>query len=172
MKKLTNNDIAESALKHEACKPGLKKILESKSEAELLDLYKKNIDFCLSENFPSSEQFEKVDSLLLEGHGIFLDGDALLRDRDFIVLLGSCFAGIEYTGYNVGQLFIKHDSAADVSVKDKAYVVIDCFDDSELKIEALADSKVLINVYGNAKVIQEQKDNAIIKIVNKQKEGY
>lgn len=159
--------LAEYAQKHQACKPGLKQILLSANETELIELYKKNIDFCLSENFPDLDYMSKVKDTLLIKHGIFLDGETLVKDSDFIVLLGTCFTGIEITGYNTSQIYLKHSAKADILAQDNAFVVIDCFDDTLIKIEATGNAKVLINVYGNAAVSSNQSGNAVIKVVNK-----
>lgn len=170
---MNKKELAEYAQKHQACKPGLKQILLSSNESELIELYKKNIDFCLSENFPDLIYLEEnVSDLLLIKHGIFLNDETLISDQEFIVILGTCFAGIEITGWNTSQIYIKHSCKADILAQDNAFVVIDCFDDSLIKIEATSNAKVVINVYGNAAVSSKQSGNAVIKIVNKGVSSY
>jgi len=55
-------------------------------------------------------------------------------------------------GYSVSDIFIKHDSRADITVSGNAYARIDCFDNSEVKASALGLSRATVNVYGDSKV--------------------
>ena len=160
---VTVQDIAKYASKHDACKPGLKRILKSKSDAELIALYKRNIDFCLDNDFPEKN--------LLKGFqkaGIYVDESSEVTNTGFVVLLGKSNASIQLTGYNVMQLFVKNESTANVNVSGNAYAVIDCFDDTDLAVSALDKSKVLVNVYGNSRVVS----TGNVRVINKGKERY
>jgi hypothetical protein len=75
-------------------------------------------------------------------------------------------------GYAVSQLFVKHSSKATINVFDDAFVVIDCFENAVLDIKASGNSKVMVNVYRYAQVTHNAKDNAIIKVVHKNKNSY
>jgi len=165
-------ELAEHAQHYHACFSGLKGILESKSETELLKLYKDNIDFCLNENFPGLDYLKTVDPNLLAKEGIFTDGDVLSRNADFLVFLDTSIAKVSIDQYNVSQIFIKEKAVADIEVSGHAYVVIDCFDDTCVEVVASGNAKVLINVYGNPQVDFEQKDGSQIKVVNKGKDKY
>jgi len=169
---MENKKLAEYALIYNACKPALKKILESKSEVELIELYKKNIDFCLNENFPDLEYLKTVDQDVLGKEGIFYKGDVISRNAGFLVLLGTSIAEVDVDGYEVSQIFVKHKAVATIDITGNAYVVIDCFDDSCTEVVASGGSKVLINVYGNPQVDYSQSDNARVKVVNKGKDKY
>ncbi|WP_114937579.1 hypothetical protein [Mucilaginibacter endophyticus] len=139
---------------------------------ELLQLYKKGIDFCLEKNFPSNKDLLRLGGNRLTLHGIYIDKDVTACKGDFIVLLGGSSAKVEIDGYEASQLFVKHSSKAKISVYDNAFVVIDCFDNAVLDITASGNSKVMVNVYQYAQVTHNAKDNSIIKVVHKNKKSY
>ena len=103
---------------------------------QLIQLYIKGIDFCISENY-----------------GVFVD-DAVTDKVNLpdVVLNGDCKAMLEYDGYSVSRVYARHDSHSAVNVSDNAIVTIDAFDNSYLYVAvAGTDAKVLVNLYGNAK---------------------
>lgn len=66
---------------------------------------------------------------------------------------GDCKAMLEYDGFAVSNIYIRHNSKASVNVGDHAIVTIDIFDNSYLAIAVAGKyAKVLVNVYGKATV--------------------
>src|SRR5690606_34130965 len=118
-----------------ACPEGVQAILERGKPEELISLYKEKIDFCMEQNFPSNEYLEEnLDPLLLASHGIILnrtikinnsDLMALLREPEFVVLLGESDLEMKVGNYSVAQIYIKHSSKAKLSIEGNAFVVID-----------------------------------------------
>lgn len=166
-----NKYILEKAMANEKlCQPGAAGISSARSINDLLKMYVKDIDYCLSNDFPSNEDLVNIGGNELSIHGIYVDAIKNLVDRPFIVLLGTSSANLKYTGYSVGQLFVKHAVAANIHVQDNGYVIIDCFDDSLITVFADQYGKVLINIYGNAAV--KTSGPGSITITNKHKTTY
>lgn len=166
-----NKYILEKALANEnLCQPGAAGIASAQSIDDLLKMYVKDIDYCLSNDFPCNEDLLRIGGDELAGHGIYVDATKILVDRPFIVLLGKSSAELKYTGYSVGQLFIKHEGTANIRVQGNGYLIIDCFDNSLITVFAEHNAKVLINVYGNATV--ESSGSGLITITNKHKKTY
>lgn len=156
-----------------ACPEGVQAILDRGKPEELIQLYKKKIDFCMEQNFPSNEYLsEHFDSDLLAGNGILLNRTAKLENSDFVVLLGGSEVEMTVDQYTVSQVHVKHASKAKLSIEGNAFVVIDCFDNSQLVVDAFGAAKVRINVYGDAQVTANDFDSAVIKIDRKNKVSY
>lgn len=166
-----NKYILEKALANEKlCQPGAAGITNARSVDDLLKMYVKDIDYCLSNDFPSNEDLVKIGGNELSGHGIYLDAVKNLIDRPFIVLLGESSAELKYTAYSVGQLFVKHEATANIRVHDNGYLIIDCFDNSSTTVFVEQYGKALINIYGNATV--KTSGPGSITITNKHKKTY
>ena len=70
-----------------------------------------------------------------------------------MVLNGKSEAMIQYKGYTVSRLYLRHDSEATVCISEFAHVTIDCFDNTRLVVATVgSDAQVLLNVYGQAQV--------------------
>lgn len=168
-----NSHIYSGAVKEGICDDWATYIKNAKSKDELMEMYVKGIDFCLEHNFPSNSDLLKFGgSTFLSNYGVYVDSIVNLYGGDFIVLLGSCKAKLVYNNYTAGQLFNKANSEMEVVINDNAFIVIDCFDESRAHIRASGNSKVCINIYGNAKVTYTTADNAIVKIVKKNRPTY
>ncbi|AMR34131.1 hypothetical protein A0256_23115 [Mucilaginibacter sp. PAMC 26640] len=154
------------------CKPWADMIAQGMSAGQLLKLYREGIDFCLEHNFPTNDDLVRLGGPLLVQAGIYIDATVHLSNSDFTVLLGKSHAAIEYSGYGASQLFVKHNSACNVSAADNAFIMIDCFDSAQVTVAASGNSRVIINVYGSAKVTTTINDSSFIKVVNKNKETY
>ncbi len=120
----------------------------------LVQLYVKGIDFCISEDFPTLEFMRENFKGKCEEFGIFIDDEISdLVDNPDTVLNGNCKAMLKYSGYTVARVFARHNSEAAVNVANNAIVTIDAFDDTNLVIAtAGSDAQVFVNLYGNAQV--------------------
>lgn len=156
-----------------ACSEGVNKVLESGTPEELISLYKEKIDFCLEQNFPSNEYLaENMDLDQLADNGIFLNRSAKLENIDFLVLLGGSSVEMEVNEYSVSQIYIKHTSETKLVIEGNAFVVIDCFYDSQFVVDAFNAAKVRINVYVNAQVTANDFDSSVVAIDRKNKANY
>ncbi len=153
------------------CEQWQKKLTKSSGVKRLSELYIRGIDFCISENFPTLEFLRENFKGKCEQHGIFID-DVVKSEENFLhmVLNGSCVADLEYNGYSVLNLYVRHDSKASIVVKDHVLLTIDAFDDSEIVVKTESRyCKVIVNLYGNASL---EHQGPRIKIHKKNKETY
>jgi hypothetical protein len=167
-----NKYIISKAKEAGICEDGALALARAADIDEMLTIYRRGIDFCLSANFPIIEDLILLGGDTLSAHGIWIDQTMMVKGAEFTVLLGRCVGNLQYQGYTVSELYVKHQSTAKVTISGNAFLVIDCFDDTSLQLAAYGDSKVLVNIYGSAKVTSTRADNAIIKTVNKQKASY
>ena len=144
-------------LKKDGISKGLCRMWQWKLKSELnmdnlVQLYVKGIDFCISEDFPTLEFIRENFKGKCEEFGIFIDDEVSdLVDSPDVVLNGHCKAMLRYSGYTVARVFARHNSEAAVNVENNAIVTIDAFDDTNLVVAtAGSDTQVFVNLYGNA----------------------
>ena len=129
------------------------KLKQGLSVQSLVELFIRGIDFCIKKDYPTLGFMRKNFKGTCEAYGAYVDDEVVERNRQNVVLNGDCKAMLEYDGYVVSNIYIRHNSKAAVSVGDHAVVTIDAFDNSYLAIAvAGSDARVFVNVYGNAKV--------------------
>lgn len=153
------------------CDPGIDGIVAAASVDDLLKLYTSNIDYVLSEGYPSRSDLLRHGGERLADHGIYIDTtlpDMHIDGRGFLVLLGSTTAQITCKGFSATEMYIKDNSIANVTVTDNAFVTIEIFDESVLNIANKGVSGVTVRVYGNA-VVQS---SGQVKVVNKNRRNY
>lgn len=144
-------------LKKDGITKGLCRMWQWKLKPELnmdnlVQLYVKGIDFCISEDFPTLEFIRENFKGKCEEFGVYVDDEIPeLVDSPDTVLNGNCRAMLKYSGYTVARVFARHNSEAAVNVANNAIVTIDAFDDTNLVIAtAGSDAQVFVNLYGNA----------------------
>ena len=96
---------------------------------QLIQLYIRGIDFCISENYPTLDFIREHFKGKCEVYGVFVDDEVTDKvNLPDVVLNGDCKAMLEYDGYSVSRLYVRHDSEVAVIVSDNAIVTIDLFD--------------------------------------------
>lgn len=168
-----NKYVLEKAIASGICEDWADKIAAVNSLDDLLKMYIKGIDFCLNNDFPAREDLLRFGGDKLHQYGICIDKRGLLLEsKKFLVLLGGCETELTYSGFSVSQLFVKHTSKTKITAINNSFLVVDCFDNTNINITAKNQAKVLVNVYGNAKIKSQTEANGIVKIIHKNKNTY
>ena len=133
----------------------------------LVKLYIKGIDFCICEDYPTLDFLRTHFKGYSEPYGVYIDEDMpILANKADLVLNGACRGMLEYDGYSVSRLYVRHTSEIAVNVSDHAIVTIDLFDNSKLHLSVVGDeASVILNVYGsNATIdfVDGEKPNCVI----------
>ncbi|WP_280646686.1 MULTISPECIES: hypothetical protein [unclassified Dysgonomonas] len=135
----------------------------------MVKLFIRGIDFCISEDFPTLEFIRVNFKGKCEQYGAFVDDEVNGRkNAPDTVLNGNCKAMMEYDGFTVSRIFIRHNSQAAVIASDNAMVTIDAFDNSNLAVATAGNSsQIFVNLYGNAQV-ECIGENIQVKKMNKE----
>jgi hypothetical protein len=120
----------------------------------MVRLFIKGIDFCISENYPTIEFMRANFKGKCEQYGAFVDDEIESRkNAPDTVLNGDCKAMLEYDGFTVSRIFIRHNSQAAVIASDNAMVTIDAFDSANLVVATAGNNaQIYVNLYSNAQV--------------------
>jgi hypothetical protein len=84
-----NEYILQKAIEANICEEWADKIASASGSAELMDMYCKGIDFCLSNNFPSNNYLVKLAGDELVKHGVYVDG--VITVEDIALLEGTMY---------------------------------------------------------------------------------
>jgi len=167
---MDNNIIQE--LKKDGINKGLCRLWQMKLKSgldieALSKLFIQGIDFCISEDYPTIDYLRTHFKGRCEPYGIYIDDTIQgLTNIPDIALNGSCKADLNYTGYSVSRIYIRHQSEANINVSGHAILTIDVFDNANIKLHANGNSKILVYLYGKAKCINSGK-GILIKKYNK-----
>ena len=166
-------ELAKEAKRKGICKEWygeLRKLGDNKRA--MLQMYIKGIDFCLMNDFPSNDYIRANFKGAMEDFGVFLD-DTNLDITNFAkcVALGKTSGKVTTTGYQVCEVFVKHQSNITIEANDNAFVVVDVFDDSIINVNASDRAKVCVNHYGGS-VNTSTTDGAMVKVIEKHKKTY
>ena len=168
MKNLTEQ-LKNDAINKGICEAWQNKFTDNMSIEELVRMYIKGIDFCISEDYPTLDFMRSEFKGICKPYGVFIDETVLETNKPDIVLNGACKASLWYWDYSVSRLYVRHDSVADINVLNNALVTIDVFDNAVLNIIAVNDCKLVITLYGKSKVNISKSDN--VKVITRVVEG-
>lgn len=117
------------------------------SAQELIDKYKKGIDFCIQNDFPSNEFIIRNFSReLLEENLIFVDEylDVQNAADGIYILNGSCGGQISFGEWSTATLFMRHDSSVKVYAAPFSKLFIRLYDGAEVDVDASEDASVRV----------------------------
>lgn len=168
-----NKELAYAARKKGICEDWFKDLLNTEDKGKLLQMYLKGIDFCLSNEYPSISFIRENFVGAMEHYGVFLDEEIKAENSRHVVALGNSNGTVVYTGFEVGQVFAKHNAKLTVTAKDNSFVMIDVFDDTEVEVIASDNAKICVNHYGGRVTSQcSEPGNSVIKIIHKHSKTY
>lgn len=133
----------------------------------LVKLYIKGIDFCICEDYPTLDFLRAHFKGNSEPYGVYIDEDMpTLANKADLVLNGACRGMLEYDGYSVSRLYVRHTSETAVNVSDHAVLTIDMFDHAKVHLSVVGDdASIILNVYGSTPQIDfvdDEKTSCVI----------
>lgn len=136
---------------------------------DMVKLFIHGIDFCVKNDYPTLEFMREHFKGESEPYGAFIDDVVTgLKNAPDTVLNGECKAMLEYNGYSVSRVYIRHQSKVSVSVSGNAIVTIDVFDNSYLAVAvAGTDAKVIVNQYGDSSKVECFGNGITHNLINK-----
>lgn len=140
-------------------------------KAALVRMYLSGIDFCLSNNYPSNGFIKRYFADIAPQMGVYVDMRFKAENMRKCVCLGVAEGKALINGFNVGEVFLKHNAKLALDAADDAFVMVDVFDQSELTVEAHGNAKVTVNRYGG-KITWKRDPTAKIVIREKNKHNY
>lgn len=133
------------------CKEWSEKMKNNASLGHFCKLYFLGDDWAMENDFPTLELLRKYKGT--EAFGLYTDNKSSFENVQNLAFFGNSEVDLEYNGFEVGYLNIRHDSKVKIKVKDNAILMINLLDNAEVEIDNLGMGKVSVYQYSeNAKV--------------------
>ena len=158
-------ELKNTALNYGLCIGWQKMFDDVKDKDTLVQMYVRGIDFCFSNNYPTSGYIEQNFKGICEKYGVYVNEQAELTNCRKVVFVGECSGKLKYNSYEVAQVFVKDSSTIEIEATDHAIVTVDCFDNAVIKANATNQAKIIINRYIGAEVSTKSDETGIVKVV-------
>lgn len=162
-------ELKRMGLPNHLCDPWQQMLDDARDKETLVRMYLRGIDFCLAYDYPGIDYMKRHFKGMCEPFGVFVDEPVQVCNADKVVAVGGCVGTVDYDGYEVGQVFVKHDSRLAVIAAGNALVTVDCFDRSTVDVLAKGSALVTVYRYGDA-VVNVCGGN--VKVIDKHSKTY
>lgn len=163
--------LAREAKRKGICPEWHEELKGLRDKREMVRMYVRGIDFCLSNDYPSNDFIREHFKGVMELEGVFLDDEISLDNPRRCIALGETKGRLLIDGYHVCEVFAKHNSHIRIETDGDAFVTVDMFDASMVDVCSRGSSMVQINHYGGSLQVEEQQASHI-KIIQKDKPHY
>lgn len=143
-----NEELRSEAVKKGLCAQWQADWSDNKTPQELIEMYKRGIDFGIANQYPSNEYIKaNFDRELLNRNLVFVDEDIDLTDAPsgVYILNGECSGTIRVAPWSVATLYLRHYSNVQIEAGDFARVFIRLYDNSDATVSAAENA--IIKVY-------------------------
>lgn len=148
-----------SKLKNEAISLGLcdkwqNDWIKDKSEQELIDMYKKGIDFCFESKYPSNDFIkENISKDVLSENNIFIDEEFYkVNPENDCVILGNSKGKLVFDGFSIRDIYIDGDSDVEIEATDFSKVFVNVYNDTHVVITQKKCAAIHVYIHGTGKV--------------------
>lgn len=142
-----NEELRTQAIRNGLCAIWTTDWESDKTPQELIDMYKKGIDFSLLHDWPSNEFIKaNFDRELLNRNLIFVDQEIDLMDAPsgVYVINGRCRGVISFSRWAAATVYIRHESDIVVLADGHAKVFVRLYDDAVADAMGLEDAVVKV----------------------------
>lgn len=147
---MINEELYRQAKALGACKEGLAAIPYS-SERELVEAYKRYIDFSIDKCFPGEDFIqERFSADVLHGCGVYVRERVSLGDCRGVTVLNSCSGEIAVTGFSVATVYVRGKSDVSVRCGGMCKVHVYAYDDSCVRVRREGSAHVFCISHGNS----------------------
>lgn len=163
-----SKELAKQAKKKGICKEWHARLKSLSDRQAMVDMYLRGIDFCLKNDYPGNNFIKAHFGDIAPLNGVFVDNCIDVENRPKCVCLGQTFGKVMTNGFNVCEIFVKHDAEINVVAADNAFVMVDVFDNAVVNIHAQDRAKICVNQYGDGctvnEIIREPESNVKIRV--------
>lgn len=146
-----NTYLRTEALKRGMCEKFEKPWQEDYTKEELIENYKKGLDFCIKHDFPSNETIKELftEEELAEG-GVYVDFNGNeAPDSGIYVVQGNSDLTFGSEGFSAHTLYVRHSSRVVLVARNDAFVMVHTYDNAELQVIQVGNAEV--HVFNHSK---------------------
>lgn len=140
------NEIYRAAKRAGACRPSLK-VIKQADIAVMVDEYFSNSDWSFENDFPKIDMLRKyfTDS---QRDGFFVDYQGKIDPILDVAVFGDSNASLKYCGFEVAQVFVRHNSRLTLEATGNALVNVYLEDNGLVAAYVDHGARVVINQFG------------------------
>lgn len=144
-----NSELRQGAISLGLCQQWQSQWDGSCSQWELIEKYKRGMDFCIKHDYPDKDYIKRnFDKEILNANLIFVDehldfGDKRLRSGTY-VLLGECTGTLKFDHWATATIFVRHKSNVKVESTRFAAVFVRTYEQAEVTVETDGRGKVKV----------------------------
>lgn len=144
-------DIYIQATENGICKEWQEKMKADLSLKNLCEMYFNGDDWSMEKDFPNVDAMRHFRGVT-ETYGLFTDYVGMPNILPKMAFFGDSDVKLNYDGFSVSQLILRHNTKAKITASDNAIVILNIMDDAEVEIESIANSMVQVFSYGNSNI--------------------
>lgn len=150
-----NKELRNKAVSLGLCDTWQKKWVKDKTPQQLIDMYKKGIDFCLESNYPDNKFIkENFTKQILSKNNIFVDEDFyVLNPENDCVILGESQGKLIFDGYAVRDIYINGNADVEIEASDFAKIFVNVYDDAQVVVTQKKNSAIHVYKHGTGEVL-------------------
>lgn len=141
-----NKYLRNTAVEHGLCNQWQSEWQESKSTAELCDMFKRGMDFCIKHDYPNKDVIKhNFNRDELNENSIYVDQSVNINGTNgTYVFIGDCQGCLNLRPYSAALIYVRHNSKITINSGYECYINIFIRDDSEVEIGDVNESAVKI----------------------------
>ena len=124
-------------------------MIQDHSLKKLGEMYFKGSDWSMEHDFPNLKLLRELKGQT-EQYGLYTDHSGQIHALQRMALFGNSNAIVNYNGFSVSEIIIRHDTKVKIVAKDYSYLVVNVLDSAHVEIESKDNATVSVYVYGNS----------------------
>lgn len=161
--KIINNELRDEAIRLGLCNEWQQLWSKDWDFTKLVERYKKGIDFCMENHYPS-DNFVKnnFDRELLRKNFILVDDKYSFLNPKVCVVTGNSDSNIRFNAWSSGEVYISGSSNVTLTAKNYSFVMVHLYEESS--ISAIASDKARIVIIKHAKTTKIDKSIGDVRV--------
>lgn len=143
-----NTELRSQAIDLGLCAKWQSEWVDNRSQQELVDMWKRGIDFALLHNYPSNNFIKaNFDRDLLNANLIFVDEyvDMDMAPSGIYILNGECSGRIRFAPWTAATIYLRHSSKMNIVAEGFAKVFVRLYDETDVEVDS--DESTVVKVY-------------------------
>jgi len=159
-----SEELKEKAIKLGLCEQWTNE-WEKEDKDSLCEKYVKGIDFCIMHDYPTQKYMKDNFEGVMQNHGIFVDDTKKENNLSKAVINGLSIMDMYYDKFHVGTIYLRHNSALNIEVKDFAKVFIFTYDKCILNVKCSGNAIVYVYNHGGS-INYNSNENILVRYGN------
>ena len=135
---------------------------QKEDKDSLCEKYVKGIDFCIEHDYPTTKYMKDNFEGVMQNHGIFVDDICKEENLPKAVINGLSIMDMKYDCFHVGTIYLRHNSALNIEVKDASQVFIFTYDKCVLNVKCSDNAIVYVYNHGGS-INYDSNENILVR---------